>query len=156
MKLRWKHKVRGFTLSELMVTMVITVVVVGLAFAILNLVQKQMQAARQNYQGSTEINLLRQGLWHDLRTYPNTQWLSTDRRLELGFDKVAVSYQFGENQVIRNGDTLQVPVRGYSLFWKGKLVNNGAIDALELDVSKTETEQKLFVFRPATAADEIP
>ena len=156
MRLYLKHRVKGFTLSEMMVVMVLTVVVVGLAFAILTLVQRQMETARQNYQGSTDINLLRQGLWHDLRTYPNAQWRATEQRLELGFDALAVTYRFEEDRVIRNRDTLDVPVYEYQFFNKGIPVIGGAVDALKLKLDESGSGRPLFVFRPATAADDIP
>ena len=156
MRMRLKYKLQGFTLSEMMVVMVLTVVVVGLAFAILTLVQRQMETARKNYQGNTEVNLLRQALWHDMRSFPRTAWTPGQKQLELGFNGTNVTYRFEEAHVIRNGDTLDVPVYGYSFYSKGLPVGNGPIDALELKLSETDTEHKIFVFRPGIAADDIP
>ena len=47
-----KHKIKAFTLSELIVVMVLTLVVAGMAFSVLQLVQKHMYAIKGNFENS--------------------------------------------------------------------------------------------------------
>ncbi len=147
------RKIQGFTLSEMMVVLVITVIVVGLAFSVLQLVQKQMGAIGTNYQNTSELNLLRQALWIDFNTYPylyydeNTQVL----RCENGLD--FKEYTFTKEWVLREKDTFDLPLKTPLLFVDGKEVSGGSIDALRLSTSKELGNKQLFVHQK-NAVDE--
>ncbi|MEM9650388.1 MAG: prepilin-type N-terminal cleavage/methylation domain-containing protein, partial [Bacteroidota bacterium] len=58
-------KLRAFTLSEMLVVLLLTVIVVGLAFSVLNLVQRQMSGIESNYARNTAFDQLKQSLWVD-------------------------------------------------------------------------------------------
>ncbi|WP_299517042.1 prepilin-type N-terminal cleavage/methylation domain-containing protein, partial [uncultured Flavobacterium sp.] len=58
-------KVKSFTLSELIVVMIITVIVVGIAFSVLLLVKKQIKGIEKNYQKTTQLALFEEKFWRD-------------------------------------------------------------------------------------------
>ena len=64
-----RKKTKAFTLSELLVVLLITVIVAGLAFTTLNLVQKQMRDIRVGFESSSEKGRLKQVLWKDFNSY---------------------------------------------------------------------------------------
>ena len=51
-------KVQAFTLSEMIVVLIITSIVIGMAFSVLRLVQKHMGGIQDNFNRSTELNRL--------------------------------------------------------------------------------------------------
>ncbi len=61
-------KVQGFTLQEMVITMIISTIVIGLAFSVLTMVQRHMWSIQKNFELNTEYNRLEQALWIDINT----------------------------------------------------------------------------------------
>jgi Tfp pilus assembly protein FimT len=55
-------KLKSFTLSELLIVMIITAIVVGMAFSVLRLVQKQIHTIQTNFDKSSTLALFEQRL----------------------------------------------------------------------------------------------
>ena len=74
-------KIMAFTLSEMIVVLILTSIVIGLAFSVLNLVQKQMSAIQDNYNKSLELNKLETALWLDFNRYSDIRFNELDNEL---------------------------------------------------------------------------
>ncbi len=148
-----KRKIHGFTLSEMMVVLVITVIVVGLAFSVLRLVQRQMGAIGTNYENTTELNLLRQALWIDFNTYPYLYYDNNTQVLRCENDIDFKEYTFAKEWVIREKDTFNLPLKTPLLFVDGNEVSGGSVDALQLITSKELGEKTIFIHQQ-NAVDE--
>ncbi len=148
-----KTKIKAFTLSEMMVVLVITVIVVGLAFSVLRLVQKQMGAIGSNYENTTELNLLRQALWIDFNTYPYLYYDSATKVLRCENELDFKEYRFEQEAIVRERDTFNLKIKVSTLYFDGKEVATGAIDALELTTAKEVGEKVIFVHQ-TNVADE--
>lgn len=144
---RFTKKIKAFTLSEMLVVLLLTVIVVGLAFAILNLVQKQMNSARINYEKGTELNQLRQALWRDFRTYPSIHFSETTQQLQFSNEVDEAYYNFQKTMVIRNIDTFKVSFAKRKFYFEGEIVKGGTINAIELNTSTENDNQKLVVYQ---------
>ena len=131
-------KIRGFTLSEMLVVILITVVVVGLGFSMLNLVQKEMRNVRENLSERSIKNELRQALWSDFRTFP-TLYFDQNRQLLICASPIAqVDYKFQKEHVIRDLDTFAVAVKNKSMYFSGQEVLSGKLDAIQLEFEGEE------------------
>ncbi|WP_350284659.1 hypothetical protein [uncultured Croceitalea sp.] len=144
-------KLKAFTLSELLVVLLLTVVVVGLAFSVLNLVQQQMNGSRQNYQKTTELNLLKQALWRDFRTYQYLNFNMGDEHLHLSSAIDTVRYTFMEDYVVRQQDTFNIDLAAKTFYFDGTAVTDGMIDAIELETNKESGQKQVFVYRENAA-----
>ena len=49
-----KRKIKAFTLSEIIVVMLLTIIVIGLAFSVLTLIKKQMLLMENNFSKKTK------------------------------------------------------------------------------------------------------
>lgn len=145
-----KHRIKAFTLSEMMVVLILTSIVVGLAFSVLRLVQKQMTAIQNNYNQSLELNQLETSLWLDFNRYQTIKYNDLEDILRFKNPTDSIQYQFTEKGVVKNVDTFHIPFNNKSLFSLGKTVEKGVIDAIKL---QTDKQQILFVFKSNTAAD---
>ena len=58
-------KLQSFTLAELIVVMIITSIVVGLAFSVLRIIQKQIEVIGNDNEKAVEVVFLEQMLWSD-------------------------------------------------------------------------------------------
>ncbi len=136
----------------MIVVLMITIIVVGLAFAVLNLVQKQMGGIAQNYEKNTEMNLLRQALWIDFNTYPDIYFDGEANILHCENELQYVNYIFEEERLIREKDTFQLKLDNISFFYEGILKPEGSIDAMELMTSKETGGKTIFIYHENAAS----
>lgn len=146
------NKIEAFTLTEITVALLISAIVVGIAFSVLNLVQKQMMTIQKNYKNNTQINMLETALWIDFKHYANAEYNTIEDELKLFSELDSVKYKFKKEQVIKASDTFFIPLQNKAFFFNNNTVNNGKVDALRIEFSKEFQNQKLFIFKKNDAA----
>ena len=142
-----KTKVKSFTLSEILVVMVITAIVVGLAFSVIRLVQKQIYLIRKNYDKSVELALFEQKLWQDFHEYGDITFDADNRKLELKSEINSVQYVFYDDMVMRQKDTINVKLEVLDVFFEGAKAQEHNIDAIKLLTNKKLPDYEIFVFK---------
>lgn len=142
-------KVRSFTLSELLVVMIITAIVVGLAFSVLNLVIKQIRTIEKNFQKNTELSLFEQRLWQDFNGHNTIKY--SDSKLILLSDTDTVYYTFNEENIFRNRDTIRTKLSIVNTYYLGKKVRSGYIDAISLS-AKELPDYSIFISSKSDAS----
>ena len=146
-------KIKAFTLSEMIVVLLITIIVVGLAFSVLRLVQKQMGGMQKNYENGTEVNLLRQALWIDFATYPTSHYNEANNTLRFENELGYKDYIFESEWILQEKDTFNIKLKSKNFFLDGKEYASGEIDALQLETIKELGSKTIFV-HAENAADE--
>lgn len=138
-----RNKVKSFTLSEMLVVMVITVIVVGLAFSVLNLVQKQIRGIEKNFRKTTELNLLEQRLWQDFNEHDFISY--NNGKLFMKSVSDTVNYDFSEGYILRNTDTIPLTILVSKTYYMGHETTSGSIDALSLVADKEIPDYAIFI-----------
>lgn len=136
-------KVKSFTLAEMLVVMIITAIVVGLAFSVLNLVQKQVRGIQENFTKTTELSLLEQRLWQDFNYHNSIDY--HNEKLVLLSDSDTVTYAFTNEYILRETDTIRTKLRIENAFYKGREVTSGYIDAIKITADAELPEYIIFV-----------
>ncbi|GAB1856647.1 prepilin-type N-terminal cleavage/methylation domain-containing protein [Flavobacteriaceae bacterium MHTCC 0001] len=144
-------RIKAFTLSEMIIVLIITSIVVGLAFSTLRLVQKHMQQIQQNFITKSNLNTLEESLWLDFNTYSEIRFDDNKDELKLKTALDSVNYIFTKDKVIRNTDTLSIKIEEKTFFFNGEKVYKGQIDAVKLVASKTAKNSVRFIFKPNAA-----
>jgi len=142
-----KSKIRAFTLSEMVVVLILTSVLVGLAFSVLSLVHKHITSIQNNFNKNTELDMLQQTLWLDFNRYSKIEYNAIEDQLKFSNEMDSLRYQFHETYIVRDQDTLQVQLYGKTVFFDGSIVETGYVDAIRLETSETFQSQQLFVFK---------
>lgn len=140
-------KIKAFALQEMIVVLLITSIVVGMAFAVLNLVQKQMGNIEKIYEVKLEANKLRQSLWIDFNRYSH---ISYDPKKELLLFNNALEtkqYKLSENRFVIGNDTLDIEMETKKFYFNNESRSIGEIDAIELKTSKESGGQYIFVYK---------
>lgn len=145
--MKLNRKIDAFTLSEMIVVLILTSIVVGLAFSVLTLVQKHMSAIQKNFNQTTELNKLEQSLWLDFNRYSHVSYDALEHHLQFKSELDSVSYSFNERNIIKGIDTFNVQLRYKKLYFNGKQINSGPMDAIKFETSKEFQNQHLFVFK---------
>ncbi len=139
-------KIKAFTLSEMLVVLVISGIIITITILVLGLVQGQIRNMQKNYNTDTEIRLLERALWGDFNKFNLTYNNSTEdivARSEID----TVTYHFTNQYIVRNIDTIRTTVIKKRFFLDGNEVTSGAFDAIELQLSKEIKNKKLFIFK---------
>jgi prepilin-type N-terminal cleavage/methylation domain-containing protein len=140
-----KSKVKSFTLPELLVVMIITAIVVGMAFSVLRLVQNQIHAIETNFEKTSSLALFEQKLWQDFNELHIIQYNANNSRLLMESEMDTVLYSFQENYTLRNKDTVKLKLSINKLFFEGKAVKDGNIDAISISGMAELPDYKIFV-----------
>lgn len=145
------RKVQSFTLSEMMVVLVVSAIVISLAVSVLNLVQQQIKSINNNSEKNTEVRLLKNILNVDFNRF-NLSYDNKYNMLVCTSPKDTVIYEFNESFVLRNNDTIRLQIDRISVFLEGEEVMNNQIDALLIDLPKYFNNKRLFFFQQKDAA----
>lgn len=145
--MKTNRKIKAFTLGELVVVLILTSIVVGMAFSILNLVQKHMAGIQDNFNKRTELDRLEQSLWLDFNTYPSIEYKPFDDTLVFSNEIDSATYSFHKEFIAKATDTFQVSIQNKTGYFLGELILLGKLDALKLETSKDFQGQQLFVFK---------
>ena len=140
-------KLMAFTLSEMIVVLLITTIVVGMAFGVLQLVQKQMQGIQGNYERNTELNLLRQSLWIDFNTYERVYYDGKQGELLFENPLGQLRYQIEENNVIKGRDTFDIKWKSQKFYFENIERSLGEIDAINFETTMEMGNRTLFVYK---------
>lgn len=140
-------KIQGFTLSEIVVVLILTSVVVGLGFSVLTLVQRHMASIQNNFTNNAELNKLEQSLWLDFNSYSKIEYAPIVDELKFSNSLDSLSYQFQESYIIKENDTFQVQIQNKQFFFDGYENGSENIDAIKIETSKDFQNQKLFIFK---------
>lgn len=140
-----KNKIKSFTLPELLVVMIITAIVIGMAFSVLRLVQKQIHAIEINFQKTSSLALFEQKLWQDFNELHSIEYNENSHSLFMQSEVDTVLYSFQENYTLRNKDTLKLKLGIDKLFFEGKTVKDGSIDAISISGARELPDYEIFV-----------
>ncbi len=148
-------KINAFTLSEVLVVLVITSIVVGIAFAVLNLVTLQLNAIRTTYARSTEVAKFKQRLLYDFDAASTVVWDLEHQHLEITTPSQHITYEVLPDYVLRDSDTLSFKVKHIDFYYQGDTVKEGSVDGMNVALEMAKKHVQFFVSRRSGARDTI-
>lgn len=149
------YKIPGYTLSEVLVVLVVTALVVGIAFTVLRLVVYQLNKIELAYTDRTEMAMFKQRLYIDIERAQSINWNHEDAILKLEDSGESITYAMEENFIVRDDDTIPFGVADYKTYVLGKEVVSGSIDALRIMISVRGQEVPVFVEKEGGAQQQI-
>lgn len=142
-----KTKLKAFTLSELLVVLVVASLVISMTVLVLELIQKQMQRVRFGFQETNEVRLFEKLLVNDFNQ--REMIYDDNKKLLFGISEAdTLQYHFFSNSIVRNTDTLWVVIHEKNFYLDNQQVLNGAVDALDVVLKK----DRIFVYKTKSAS----
>ncbi len=141
------HKIKAFTLTEVIVVLAISTIVAGLAFTVLGIVQRNMRSIGDNYEYKTQMQSLETALSIDFNTFPTAIWHPKDDIVKVSSPIDERIYQFYTDSIVTDIETYPLKIREKTFYLEGKLVNSGKIDAIKITFYNTRALHRLFVFK---------
>jgi hypothetical protein len=111
------------------------------------LVRKQINAIQKNYNRTTELAFFKQRIWLDFNKNNDIIYNAIENQVVLKSDFDTISYNFKDDIVIRNKDTLNTKVKIEKIFFKGIEIKQGIIDAISFLEEKEASDSKFIVFK---------
>lgn len=142
-------KVKSFTITELIVVMILTTIVISITLLVLNLVQKELKEIQYNYSKTSEIKILELALWNDFNA-ASVYYLKEEKQLICSNPFSSTNYYFKEDCIIRNTDTLKIKITEVLAFRDNKTAL-GLIDGIHLKLSQEFQNRELFVYTAKAA-----
>lgn len=146
-----RHKIKAFTLSEVIIVILITIIVAGIAFSVLQLVQKQMYGIQTNFKRTTSISLLEQSLYIDAHRSNHFEFDAINNRLDFMSEIDTVHYTFNKTNVIKEVDTFNVAITDLKFYFEGIETNSKKNDAFKLTSDKEFKNAAIFIYKRNTA-----
>lgn len=141
-----QKRTTAFTLGELMVVLVVSSIVVTIAFFALSSVQRQIRTIQFTYENQQKIQYTERLLLGDLNTYKG-YYDDKNNLLLLRDSKDSVHYRFYNDRLVREQDTIRLSLVSKKMYLLGEEVESGPIDALELQFSNTFSTNSIFVYK---------
>jgi len=131
----------------MIVVLILTTIVVGLAFSVLTLVQKHMRGIQSNFYNTTELKKLETSLWLDFNRYSTITYNEIDNELKFKNELDSTVYKFSQNKIIKQQDTFAMALENKTLFFDGNSIENGQLDAIKIKSSKAFRNKKIFIYK---------
>jgi competence protein ComGC len=148
------RKLQSFTISELLIVLIITSIVVGMAFSVLELTRKEIDKINQNKKFETEINQVELKLSIDMNSFAESKIL--DKNILFKNEVDSVQYEILEDKLILKEDTLLSNVIDIKCFFKGHKVEKGDFDACKFIVEmKKDIYATIFVYKINDATTDL-
>ncbi|MCV6631086.1 MAG: hypothetical protein OIF50_14635 [Flavobacteriaceae bacterium] len=150
-----KHsKLKAFTLHEMLVVLLLTAIITGMAFAVLQFTQKQFYAIQTNQEIKTKVQQLEEQLWIDFQKYPNARFDSAIESIVFYSVLDSVQHSLKRNDSIST-DPLYLNIKNNTLYWKGEAVTGGQIDAVALQIQVNKQVFPIFVYKRLSAKAQL-
>lgn len=135
--------------------LILTSIVVALAFSVLTLVQKHMHSIEENLKEHTIINKLEVSLNLDFNRFSRINYNDIEKELQFYNEIDTLHYQFNNDYIIKELDTFKIQIQNKKVFFEGETKQNGEIDALKLTVSNNNSNKFIFVYKQNDATSFI-
>jgi hypothetical protein len=137
----------------MLVVIVITVIVVGIAFSVLSLVLKQIRGIEENFQKTTELSLLEQRLWQDFNKHNFV--VLANNKITVSSISDTIVYIFENDYILRDLDTIPLKTEVQKAYYLGRETSSGYIDAVSISAYKEVPDYSIFVSAKHDAAHFI-
>lgn len=143
-------KVKAFTLSELLVVMIISTIVIGIAFLVLTMIQKQTIKIKANVSKKQTVEKLDKLLWKDFNEAKIIEVINSNSII-VTKEKDTINYYIHDDLIIRDKDSFPILNKENEFFLDGDNLKKGKIDAMKLNFPKGYI-QNIFVFKTYDAS----
>ncbi len=144
-------ELKGFTLSEVLIVLAISGIVILAAFEVMFLLEKHMKTLRGNINYKEEVEVVEYVLLNDLNTH-KSYYSYKEKAIYLYSLKDTLVYRFKGTVFTRKKDTLSNNVKSYCFFFAGNKIKEGCFDALFLEFYGKRKDVNVFVSAPNDAA----
>lgn len=154
MYLFWSNrKIKAYSLTELLIAMVIIVLVMGFAFFTLNYLQQKVRVYSNHLLAKLAYTTTERVIWQDIHQHSLAIVDQQQKQFLFSTPVETISYSFTEGSLSRNGQQLLETFYSLNFYFKGHEVKNGRFDAIEIELTPTmDKPSYLFFFLPQSAS----
>lgn len=148
-------KIAAFSLIELLIALVISVIVVSISYMILRIVVKNVDIIQTNYMQTNEMHLASEQLLVDFNRATQINLVAQDNMLHFQNPIEKILYTFEDSFLLRNNDTLLNKILDKRFFFLGKESTSGSIDAIKLYMEPESQNLTIFIAKENDAITKM-
>lgn len=143
-----KRKTNAYSLSEVLVALLISILVMGFMLFSLRYFQQLTQEFGNRIGEKNQMVRMEQVVWNDIHEFSGARPSVKDSSFILIHPMKQVQYSFKNRQIIRNQQLLLSNFTHLRFFYEGQPVQVGRFDALELTVIADAQQVNYFFSFP--------
>lgn len=137
----------------MLIVLVLTSVVVGIAYSVLILTSKHINKIESRFEESNELRMLKLRLTRDFDKAKSIIWSDKNYSLLLVNENQSNAYLFTNKYVLINTDTTYLPTYTIDAFESGIKKNSGEIDAISISVDFQNINHEIFISTQKSSVD---
>ena len=141
------NKLKSFTIAELLVTMIITVIVVGMAFAVLRYVNQTIYKIEKNYKRINDLLLFEERLALDMSNAGIVIVERSRNRVYMINEISTTRYQFGKAFVLRNSQKIDLTLEISEVYLNGQSSLKDTITGISVNCGREFPDYNIHVSR---------
>ena len=146
-----RKRIKAFTLTEMLVVIVISAIIVSISLTVMDMVQKTFLQISNNYESKISIFQLEEKLIVDFNKYSQIKINAEKKNIEFFNPIDSLEYSFAANKkVVSKRDTIFLGFKYIEGFFNGDKVTSGEVDAIKICISNTPGEY-IFVSKRVDA-----
>ena len=149
-------KFTAFSLSELLVTLIITILVMSFALFCLQYIQERFVHFKLQLEQQQELTQFERYVWKDIHHYTYTQVRLADSSFVLSHPLKTVHYNFKHRKIIREGQLILKQYDSLNFYYSGKPITQKRFDAFSVYLSINERSLMYFFSLPKSVQLYIP
>lgn len=143
-------KIKAYTLSEVLIVLILTTIVVSISFSILNLVHKQFYSIKGNLNETTKLQFVSTRFKLELDKHEDIILDPSKNKISF-ISPIDTSYVYlNKEYLLFANDSLKMPRITY--FKKGSKVSSGPIDAIKMEFDKKSLTNVIFISKSQDAS----
>ena len=142
-------KINGYTLNELVIVLALTVIIVGIAFSVLKLVNLQLLSIKKSYEKNSEFLHFQQQLKNDMDSANKMYFNYGEDQLSIHKEDRIINYFLISNRISREDEMISLEFEKWTFFNNGKEVVMGNADAVQFTTKSNNMELFFFINQAA-------
>lgn len=137
-------KLPAYTLTEVLIVLAISAIVMGLAFSVLDIVQQNVDKIREQNEYNSSVQYLELALRHNFNEHGKVEYLDKTKTIRYSDGLTEKAMLLKNDSIFFSNDSTGIGITQAIFFYKGLPVKKGRIDALKLYLN-SEPDNYLFV-----------
>lgn len=139
-----RTKIKAFTLGELLIVLILTVIAVGIAFSVLRLITYQLGTVKSIYKERNMIYHFKQQLRYDFDRAIGLYHDVEDEKIYVYTANDTIGYEFSEKQIFRKNIKTSFESVSFTGYRFGNEKEGGQLDAVQFRISINKREIPVF------------
>lgn len=151
-----KNKLSSFSLSELLVTLIITILSMSFALFCLQYIQEKFVQFKVSLEHIQAISQFERFVWKDIHHYPHTALILADSSFVFTHPFKTIEYDIKQKKIYREEQLILDEYDSINFYHSGHLITKGRFDAIAIYLTPDQRSLMYFFSLPKSVQLYLP